>query len=153
MNKICPDCGAALPEYTDCQGIFDCFLAKEFSDPAYGEVHMLTVACFMIQHGRYSDDALAWVAERLRENLDDGVPPAQIRRQVAKLRGQKRRGWRVTRPTCAPRQRKIHWEMTIANVAAQTQDAETYCALVRQWARLTLKDMQQLVQAPVASKL
>lgn len=152
MNKICPECGAALPDYTDCQGIFDCFLSKELSDAAYGEVHMLTVICFMIQHGRYSDDALEWVAERLRENLDQGVPPAMIRRQVAKLAGKKRRGWRVTRPTHAPRQRKIRWEMTIADVAAQTEDATSYCALVHQWARLTLTDMQELVEMPVIYK-
>ncbi|QYR19267.1 hypothetical protein KZ483_15075 [Paenibacillus sp. sptzw28] len=28
-------------------------LALEFSDPGYGRVHFLTVACFIIQHNRY----------------------------------------------------------------------------------------------------
>jgi hypothetical protein len=32
---------------------------------------MLTVACFMIQHGRYSDEALAWIAQKLCANLND----------------------------------------------------------------------------------
>ena len=57
MRSTCTECGAALDE-TTCQSIFDSFLVLEFSEAAYGAVHMLTVACFMIQYRRYSDEGL-----------------------------------------------------------------------------------------------
>lgn len=62
MNaNTCPECGATWLEDSTCQSVFDEFLVLEYSDPAYGEVHFLTVVCFMIQHGRYSDEALVWI--------------------------------------------------------------------------------------------
>ena len=36
---------------------------------------------------------------------------------------------------------RIPWSMTIADVASQYQDAASYCALVTEWARATLKEM------------
>jgi len=54
----------------------------EFSNPAYGKVHMLTVSCFMIQHQRYSDPALVWMQQTLRDVLENGVDPSDIRLQV-----------------------------------------------------------------------
>jgi len=141
MSTTCPECGAALGENSSCQSIFDQLLVLEFSDPAYGEVHMLTVACFMIQHGRYSDEAMAWIERQLRLNLEGGIPPEQIRQQAARLADQGRRTWRVVRqPGVAPLP-KIAWSMTIADVAAQYRDAESYCELVKKWARLTLLEM------------
>jgi hypothetical protein len=73
MPNTCSECGAVLQDESSCQEIFDSFLALEFEDPAYGEVHFLTVACFMIQHQRYSDEALAWIAQSLRAYLEEGV--------------------------------------------------------------------------------
>ena len=55
MTKICPLCGAKWKNSLTCQEMFDEFLALEFSDAAYGKVHLLTVTCFMTQHQRYSD--------------------------------------------------------------------------------------------------
>jgi hypothetical protein len=142
MTKPCPECGAILNENESCQSIFDEFLVLEYTDPAYGAVHFLTVACFMVQHGRYSDEALAWIEGQLRAYLDEGVPAGHIRRQAAKETNQGKRTWKVIRPADAPPLPKVAWSMTIADVAAQYQDAESYRALVTDWARRTLQEMK-----------
>ncbi len=146
MPTTCPECGAALNNGNTCQSIFDSFLVLEFSDPAYGVVHMLTVACFMIQHGRYSDAALAWITQQLRANLEDGIPVSQIRRQAARETGQGARTWKVTRRPEEPPLPRIPWSMTIADVAAGAQDAHNYCELVKNWARTTLNEMKPLLK-------
>jgi hypothetical protein len=147
MPKTCPECGARQHDKRDCQAAFDEFLAWEFSDPAFGAVHMLTVACFMIQHGRYSDNGLAWIAQKLREALEQGVSPAEIRRQVANQVGQAQRGWKVMRQPGEPPLPRIAWSMTIADVDAGCRAASgapepaRYCHLIQQWARVTLREM------------
>ncbi|HEY3345686.1 MAG TPA: DUF5946 family protein [Anaerolineaceae bacterium] len=145
MADICPECGAVLTDHASCQEVFDAFLVLEFSDPGYGEVHMLTVACFMIQHGRYSDTALTWIEQQLRANLEGGIPPAQILRQAAAATNPAKRTWKVTRQPCEPPLPKIAWSVTIADGADQYQDAGSYCAWVRRWARTTLQEMKPLV--------
>ncbi len=144
MTQPCPECGAILAEDNSCQTIFDSFLVLEFSDSGYGKVHMLTVACFMIQHGRYSDEALIWIEQQLRAYLEEGIPTDQIRQMAAKETNQSRRAWRVNRRPDAPQLPKIAWSMTIADVASSYQDAESYCELVTQWARITLREMRPL---------
>jgi hypothetical protein len=143
MPDICPECGALLNENESCQSIFDEFLGLEFSDPAYGAVHFLTVACFMIQHGRYSDEALAWIEGQLRAYLYEGAPPEHIRRQAARETSQSMRTWKVSRPAGAPPLPRVAWSMTIADVAGRYRDAESYRDLVRQWAHSTLQEMKQ----------
>jgi hypothetical protein len=145
MPDRCPECGAVLDEGSSCQTIFDALLVLEFTNPEYGEVHMLTVACFMIQHGRYSDEALTWIERTLRAYLEGGVPPETIRRQAAQETSPGRRAWKVGRQPGAPRLPQIAWSMTIAGVAAQYEDAGSYRDLVKQWAGATLKEMQPLL--------
>lgn len=144
MSANCPDCGALLEEGTDCQSIFDTFLVLEFSDPGYGEVHMLSVACFMIQHGRYSDEALVWIEQKLRAHLKEGLAPETIRRQASHQVSQSTRNWKVTRQPGTKPLPKITWSMTIADIASQYQDASSYRDLVTQWARTTLREMKPL---------
>lgn len=145
MPETCPECGAVWKDGRTCQAVFDEFLVLEFTDPGYGAVHMLTVACFMIQHGRYSDEGLRWIAQRLSENLEQGITAGQIRAQVAGDVGQDRRGWKVTRRPGDPPQAKIPWSMTIIDVAGSYHDAASYRAQVAEWARRTLKEMQPLL--------
>lgn len=145
MSSTCPDCGAVHVGETSCQSIFDKFLALEFTDPGYGEVHMLTVACFMIQHGRYSDEGLHWIADKVRLHLEEGIPFQEIRRQVVGETDQAKRSWKVTRRPEDPPQPRIAWSMTIADVDASYRDAESYRELIRQWARNTLTEMQPLL--------
>lgn len=148
MPETCPECHAIHLQGKDCQTIFDEFMVFEFTDPAYGEVHMLTVACFMIQHGRYSDDGLAWIEQKLRENLEQGVSQFQIRRESSKEVGQERRDWHATRRPGDPPLPQIAWSMTIQDVetgyrdAGGTPNAARYRDLIRQWARTTLDEMQ-----------
>ena len=142
MPNKCPECGAILSENTSCQSIFESFLVLEFTDPAYGEVHFLTVACFMVQHGRYSDEALIWIEGKLRDYLEKGMPAEQIRRGAAKGADQLTRTWKVVRQPGASRLPQIAWSMTIADVAAHAQDAKSYCEWVEGWARITLREMK-----------
>ena len=142
---MCSECGAVFDEDTSCQTIFDALLVLEFTNPEYGEVHMLTVACFMIQHGRYSDEALTWIEKKLRANLEKGIPAEQIRRQAAKETGLVGRTWKINRQADAPLLPKIAWSMTIADVALKYADASSYRDLVKQWAGITLKEMKPLL--------
>ncbi len=145
MADTCPECGAVLGESGSCQDIFDEFLVLEFTDPGYGEVHFLTVACFMIQHGRYSNEGLVWIDQTLRAYLEEGLTHAQLRRLAAKDTSSGTRTWKVTRAADAPPQPKIGWSMTIADVASRYQDAESYCELIKAWGRRTLQEMEPLL--------
>lgn len=145
LNHTCPECRAVFKEDLSCQSIFDQFLVLEFTDPGYGEVHFLTVACYMIQHGRYSNEALAWIQQKLSDYLEKGLTAGQIRTQAVAETGPQARNWKVTRQAEDPPQRKIDWSMTIADVASKYQDAASYCKLVTQWARTTLQEMKPLI--------
>jgi hypothetical protein len=144
MSSICPECGARLSEGRTCQSIFDEFLILDFTDPGYGEVHMLNVACYMIQHGKYSQSGLDWIAEKLRLHLE-GTPTQKIRRMAGREVGQGQRDWKVTRRPDEPPQPRIAWSMTIADVQREVRDAESYREQIRRWARLTLQEMQPLL--------
>lgn len=143
MAGSCPECGAVYDDQvTSCQDIFDQFLVLEFTDPAYGAVHFLTVACFMVQHGRYSDAGMAWIEQKLRKHLEEGMPVAEIRQEASGEADQSRRGWKVTRPPDARPLPKVAWSMTIADVARNYHNAEEYQEQIKQWARVTLAEMR-----------
>jgi len=145
MSDHCLVCGAYFSEDTSCQAVFDSFLALEFSLPAYGAVHFLTVACFMIQHHRYSDEALCWIEGQLRAYFEQGRLPDQIRQQANRDADQRSRTWKVVRPPDARSLPQVHWSMTIAEVAGHFEDGRQYCALIRRWARSTLDEMKPLL--------
>lgn len=142
MPYTCPDCGATFSGDDSCQSVFDEFLVLEFTDPEYGVVHMLTVACFMIQHRRYSDAGLRWIERQLRHYLESGRPQEQIREQAASETDQSRRTWKVTRQPDEPPLPRIPWSVTIADVAKNYQDAASYCEWVRRWARATVQEVK-----------
>jgi hypothetical protein len=148
MPNTCPDCGADPMGDATCQSIFDSFLALEITDPEYGQVHMLTVACFLIQHNRYSDEALIWIEHNLRALLEGGLSTEQIRRQQAKEVDQNVRTWKVVRQPGAKPLPKIAWSMTVADVASNYHDAQSYCELIRQWVATTLREMHPLISTP-----
>lgn len=145
MTSTCPACGAVHTGDATCQSLFDSLLVLEFSDPAYGAVHMFTVACFMIQHGRYSDAALTWIAEQLRAVLQDGRTPQQIRQAVNRQVDHSARTWKVNRSPQEPPLPHVAWSMTIADVTRQYTDAASYCRLVTLWAQRTLAEMSPLL--------
>ena len=48
----CPLCGAPEVGGEDgCRRIFESVLAKEYDNPAFGEVHLITVDAYALQHG------------------------------------------------------------------------------------------------------
>jgi hypothetical protein len=145
MTLTCPECGAVYPDDRNCQSVFDEFLALEFTDPGYGAVHFLTVTCFMIQHGRYSQEGLGWIEMRLGDHLEKGIPVDRIRLQAAKGVERNARTWKVTRRPEDPPQAKIAWAMTIMDVLQDSHTAGSYCEAVTRWARITLKEMKPLL--------
>ncbi len=143
MANICLECGASLNPNESCQSNFEAFLTQEYSQSKYGEVHFLTVTCFMIQHGRYGDAALRWIEPRLRAFLKSGTLSNNDRLEMARAAGNNHRHWKVSRQLGEKELPKISWTFTIADVARQYNDADTYCALVKEWASTTLAEMQQ----------
>jgi len=141
MSNPCPHCGASLPAGTTCDEIFGAFLEKDYVDPGYGAVHFLTVGVFMIQHGRYSDEALAWIQPLMRDFLEGKATQEQIRRASQRQVDQSKRDWKVTRPPGAPPAPDIAWTMTIADVARQAHDGPSYQAAIKAWARATLDQL------------
>lgn len=142
MNNICSLCGAATDIDLTCQDIFDEFLALEFSNPAYGKVHMLTVSCFMIQHQRYSDPALQWIQQTLRNVLENGVDPSEIRLQMTSDVDQGKRDWKIERQPAERELPPIKWSITIADVYQHKDNPIDYCIWVENWARATLNEMK-----------
>jgi hypothetical protein len=141
MTIVCPECGAQIAKEGACQSLFEAFLALDYTDPGYGAVHPLTVSCFMIQHGRYSDEALVWIQEKIRMLLDDNLTGEQLRSLAKQDVDNQTRSWKVIRQTGSAPVPSIAWKVTIADVAAHSQDAESYRHWVKEWARETLDQM------------
>ncbi|UQZ85051.1 hypothetical protein SK3146_04334 [Paenibacillus konkukensis] len=96
----------------------------------------------MIQHEGYSDESYVWVQNGLRQYLEEGRSTEMIRRDAAQGPGRTKE---IRRLADAPRLSKVAWPMTIADVAAQMQDAASYCRLIEQWGHATLQEMEPLV--------
>lgn len=142
MSEICAICGAVLPLGSTCRSIFDEFLNLEFADPAYGQVHYLTVTSFMVQHERYSDEALIWTQAALKRYLDENLSGSQMRQHAAQTANLATRIWKVTRRADAPPLPRVAWTMTIVDVLQSIRDPETYCEQIRLWARTILQQME-----------
>jgi hypothetical protein len=143
MSYQCLECGATYQDERTCQSVFDKFLNLEFSDPAYAEVHFLTVACFMIQHGRYSDQGLKWIEAKLRDVLVNQVSPQTIRLKSAHELAQSTRNWRATRALSDPPQKKVGWKVTIKDADDRFLDSWGYGESITKWGASTLHDMQE----------
>lgn len=143
----CPECGAVWAAGQTCQALFDEFLIWEFQDPEYGAVHFLTVAAFMTQHGRYTDEAQAWIVQQLRAHLDDDQPVERIRRLSQQTTSQANRTWKVVRGPGDPPAPRRAWDMTIVEVARRHEEAgleaAAYRAAVTDWARKTLRQLEK----------
>lgn len=145
MPYTCPECGAIHSSQTNCQTTFDSLLVLEYTQPAYGAVHLLTVGCYFIQHGYYSQEALVWIEHLLRSSLKVGLPSRYMLQNMGKATDSRYRTWKVLRPLNAPQPPKIAWSMTIADVASSYHDSRSYCGLVRMWAHATFYEMRPLL--------
>jgi hypothetical protein len=54
----------------------------------------------------------------------------------------------IIRPADARPLPKVAWSMTIADVAAQMHDADSYCRLIEKWAKTILQEMGPLIETP-----
>ncbi len=135
----CPECGA-----TDraCEAHYNECLVKEFSDPAYGIVHHLTVAAYMVQHSSKLTKE-GWRFERglLREFLIDKKPPAFIRKQNRDVVDSGKRTFKIAEKNGLPKISKTAWSKTIVDVRMDI-GAEIYCADVEAWAMSVLGDAE-----------
>ncbi len=136
----CPECGAPN---SACEARFNECLALEFSDAAYGAVHHLTVAAYMVQHSSKLTRE-GWLHERelLREFLVENKPPAFIRKQNKDLVDSGKRAFKIKSTDGVPVINKTIWTKTILNI--RMDNAEEYCEDVTAWARAVLKDAETI---------
>ncbi|MHC1784441.1 MAG: DUF5946 family protein [Anaerolineaceae bacterium] len=146
-GQFCPECGGIYKDNRTCQQIFDEFLIKEFTDPEFGAVHFITVACFMIQHRRYSDKALGWIDSKLRDFLDKGLSADEIRKLANLETSQEIRKWKIQRTPHDRELPDIAWSKKICDVTFCEKDPAGYCREITDWARFTQKEMQVWLKA------
>ena len=134
----CSECGA-LDNL--CQARFDEFLILEFTDPAYGAVHHLTVAAYMVQHSSKLTRE-GWLFERnlLREFLIENKPPAYIRKQNKDVVDSGKRTFKIKSRDGKPVIGKTAWSKTILDVRADNSDI--YCETIYAWARSVLEEAE-----------
>lgn len=150
MPAPCACCGATPVNGMDCQALHEYLTGYDFT-PANAvphAIHFLQVTCFMVQHERYSDEALGWAQTMLRAHLDAGMSTRDLRRFVnSRLQGSdsSTRTWRFNRARDARPLPKIAWEITIADVVQRMSDEAPYAELVTQWAHATLQEMAALL--------
>lgn len=138
----CPECGAPRTEDDGCRDRFDRCLVREFTDPAYGTVHHLTVAAFMLQHpSRLSRPGWLAMRDLLGRFLRDGVSPAEVvaagRRDASLVFGAGR-SWRLTGGPPVVLPAGFAWTQTIPDTADAPPDA--YAAAITGWAEAVLGD-------------
>jgi hypothetical protein len=136
----CPECGATD---STCEARFNECLALEFSDAAFGAVHHLTVAAYMIQHSSKLTRE-GWLHERmlLREFLVENKSPAFIRKQSKDLVDSGKRTFKIKSTGGVPVIIKTTWTKTILDV--RMENTKEYCEDVTAWARSALEDADAL---------
>lgn len=145
MIQKCPQCGAGLPFDEPCRHRFDLCLAFEYQNPtAFGAVHHLTVACYLLQHNAYTRDVWLEARQMVAQFVRDGVTPAEMRQQNRAKFANGQRSWRVTTGEKLAEFATIRWTRTIADV--RLDNPELYCADVTQWAMSVLADTEPLLQ-------
>ncbi|EFH89284.1 hypothetical protein Krac_10831 [Ktedonobacter racemifer DSM 44963] len=148
MSKPCLQCGAVLLEESTCQTIHEELLSFEALNAVAHSIHFLHVTCFLIQHERYSDEALVWAQSMLQVHLDANLTEQQLLRSLRSDRKQQAshpRTWKFNRSADARPLPKIAWPLTIVDVAQYLHNAQMYSERVKQWA-------QAVVFGPTPSK-
>jgi hypothetical protein len=133
MSLKCPLCGGEFASVEQCRERFDLCMALEYENPAaYGAVHHLSVACYMLEHNAYSAEVWQEARNMLAGFIRDGITPEQVRRQSRSRFDSRHRSWSVTTGAKLPEFDSIVWTRTIAGV--RLDDPETYCKDVMLWA-------------------
>src|SRR5512143_2086082 len=98
MPRTCPQCGATCPAGETCQQRFEACLALEYENPGtYGAVHLLTVACYRLQHNLYSRQGWLEARRLVAQNLHLGSSPVEIRKHNQSKLDSGQRKWSVTK--------------------------------------------------------
>ena len=136
----CPECSA--PDNA-CEARFNECLALEFSDAAYGAVHHLTVAAYMIQHSSKLTRE-GWLHERnlLKEFLVENKPPTYIRQQNKDMVDSSKRTFKIKLTDGKPVIDKTTWTKTILDI--RMDNAEDYCKDVTAWAISVMEDVESM---------
>ncbi|HEY3311081.1 MAG TPA: DUF5946 family protein [Anaerolineales bacterium] len=139
----CPECGASSPHELICSAVFDECLVREFVDPAFGIVHHLTVATYMLQHSSKLSSQ-GWISMRqlLREFLVERKSPLEVRRQNRDVVDSGRRKWKIRSNDGLAKISRTTWTKTILDVRMTTP--EVYCADITAWAKAALKDSEEI---------
>lgn len=138
MAFRCPECGGASDDADGCWATFGALLALEFVDEAYGKVHHLTVATYMLQHPtRLSRRGWFEMRGLLRLHLREGVSVEGLRRRIRAAGVDASKGWKMKADgTCCREAVGLAWPLTIADIAADDRDG--YAERVTAWALAAL---------------
>lgn len=134
MAFRCPECGGVFDDPDGCWGQFGALLALEFVDEAYGKVHHLTVATYMLQHPtRLSRRGWFEMRGLLRLHLRDGVSVAGLRQRIRSAGVDASKGWKMTADgTCCQAAVGLDWPLTVADI--DVEDRDGYGERVTAWA-------------------
>lgn len=131
INPTCPECGAPTVNGLTCWEQLGAIIAWEWQDPELLAEHFLTVASYNLQHpAQFTDTVLAGLCAVYIAHLDQGLPVAEIRRQVGKLAAGKTR---VLKKASTRRPILRQWSITIADVYLPDQP-QGAAGRVRAWA-------------------
>lgn len=146
METICQLCGANISAGESCRERFERCLALEYEHPdAFGAVHHLLVAGYMLQHNAYSREVWLEARRMLERFIQEGVLPTEVRAENRGRYNSKHRTWHVTRGPRLAEFDQITWSFTLLDV--RLDDAEIYCADVRRWAVSILEDTAGLMHS------
>jgi hypothetical protein len=135
-RAYCPECGAEWHDGETCQDYFHQMLYWENENPNNGEVHLLMVLCYHLQHpSLYSPEGLREAIQLLADFLERGFTPEQVRNRNRSTVNSNTRTWKITGTPAShgAYDHPIAWAMTAADVIEDGKDH--YCESVRAWGK------------------
>lgn len=143
MPFTCAQCGANHASDETCQQRFEACLALEYENPTtYGAVHLLSVACYMLQHNLYSREGWLETRELVRLTINQEATTADIRKMNRDRLDSGVRKWSVTKGAKLAQFAAIRWARTIADI--QLENPEGYVSDVKQWAISVVEDTLEI---------
>jgi len=143
MPFICAQCGAIYASDETCQQRFEACLALEYENPlAYGAVHLLSVACYMLQHNLYSREGWLETRALVRQTISQESTPADIRKMNRDRLDSGVRKWSITKGAKLAEFATIRWSRTIADIRLENPGG--YVSDVKQWVISVLEDTLEI---------
>ena len=139
----CTSCGAPHEAGRTCEDDFHQMLYWEAEEPALGAVHHLMVLCYHIQHpALYSPDGLKFSIGLLRQFVETGALPQDVRKRIAPQVDSGKRSFKVkgTPESHGLYERPVPWWMTASNVISTGK--ANYIESVKGWARSVMYSLR-----------